>query len=168
MDNTSIYYLIAGVLIVIGLLGTILPVLPGLPVMFAGMLLAAWAGGFAHIGAGTLTALGVLVLLSIGVDLAASILGAKRSGASKKGLWGAGIGGFAGIFFGVPGLVAGRLAGRSGPRPALARRLEDRPGHLARHPHRCRAQAPAGPGDAGAVRPVDLGLVNAIPAGRAA
>ncbi len=113
MDNTSIYYVVAGVLIVIGLLGTILPVLPGLPVMFAGMLLAAWAGDFTHIGAGTLTALGVLVLLSIGVDLASSILGAKRSGASNKGLWGAGIGGFAGIFFGVPGLVAGPFLGAS-------------------------------------------------------
>ena len=113
MDNSSLYYLIAGVLIVIGLLGTILPVLPGLPLMFAGMLLAAWAGDFAHIGAGTLTALGLLVLLSIAVVLAASVLGAKRSGASNKGLWGAGIGGFAGIFFGIPGLVAGPFLGAS-------------------------------------------------------
>lgn len=113
MDNTSLYYVIAGVLIVVGLLGTILPVLPGLPVMFAGMLLAAWAGDFRHIGGGTLTALGLLVLLSIAVDLVASLMGAKRSGASKKGLWGAGLGGFAGIFFGLPGLVAGPFLGAS-------------------------------------------------------
>ena len=113
MDSTSTYYLIAGILIVVGLLGTLLPVLPGLPLMFVGMLLAAWAGGFQHIGAGTLTVLGLLVLLSIGVDLAASILGAKRSGASRKGLWGAGIGGFAGIFFGIPGLGAGPFLGAS-------------------------------------------------------
>ena len=113
MDSTSTYYLIAGILIVVGLLGTLLPVLPGLPLMFVGMLLAAWAGGFQHIGAGSLTVLGLLVLLSIGVDLAASILGAKRSGASRKGLWGAGIGGFAGIFFGIPGLVAGPFLGAS-------------------------------------------------------
>lgn len=113
MDNTSLYYVIAGVLIVVGLLGTILPVLPGLPVMFAGMLLAAWAGDFRHIGGGTLTALGALVLLSIAVDLVASLMGAKRSGASKKGMWGAGLGGFAGIFFGLPGLVAGPFLGAS-------------------------------------------------------
>jgi uncharacterized protein YqgC (DUF456 family) len=113
MDSTSIYYLVAGVLIVVGLLGTILPVLPGLPVMFAGMLLAAWAGDFQHIGAGTLAALGLLVLLSIAVDLASSVMGAQRSGASRKGLWGAGIGGFAGIFFGIPGLVAGPFLGAS-------------------------------------------------------
>ncbi len=113
MDNTSLYYVIAGVLIVVGLLGTILPVLPGLPVMFAGMLLAAGAGDFRHIGGGTLTALGALVLLSIAVDLVASLMGAKRSGASKKGMWGAGLGGFAGIFFGLPGLVAGPFLGAS-------------------------------------------------------
>jgi len=113
MDNTSLYYVIAGVLIVVGLLGTILPVLPGLPVMFAGMLLAAWAGGFERIGAGTLTALGLLVLLSMVVDLLSSLYGAKRSGASNKGLWGAGLGGFAGIFFGIPGLVAGPFLGAS-------------------------------------------------------
>ena len=113
MDNTSLYYVIAGVLIVVGLLGTILPVLPGLPVMFAGILLAAWAGDFRHIGGGTLTALGALVLLSIAVDLVASLMGAKRSGASKKGMWGAGLGGFAGIFFGLPGLVAGPFLGAS-------------------------------------------------------
>ncbi len=113
MDQTTLYYLIAGILIFVGLLGTVLPVLPGLPVMFAGMLLAAWAGDFQHIGAGTLVALGLLVLLSIAVDLAASVLGAKRVGASNKGLWGAGIGGFAGIFFGIPGLVAGPFLGAS-------------------------------------------------------
>lgn len=113
MDDISLYYAIAGVLIVVGLLGTVLPVLPGLPVMFAGMLLAAWAGDFQQIGAGTLTALGFLVLLSIAVDLAASIYGAQRSGASRKGLWGAGIGGFAGIFFGIPGLLAGPFLGAS-------------------------------------------------------
>ena len=113
MDTTSTYYLIAGVLILVGFLGTVLPVLPGVPLMFGGMLLAAWAGDFQRIGAGTLTALGVMVLLSIAVDILASLIGAKRSGASSKGLWGAGIGGFVGIFFGLPGLVAGPFLGAS-------------------------------------------------------
>ncbi|PZO10947.1 MAG: DUF456 domain-containing protein [Lysobacteraceae bacterium] len=125
MDNISLYYAIAGVLIVVGLLGTVLPVLPGLPVMFAGMLLAAWAGDFQHIGGGTLAALGFLVLLSIAVDLAASIYGAQRSGASRKGLWGAGIGGFAGIFFGIPGLLAGPFLGASLGEMAHGRAWQD-------------------------------------------
>ncbi|HEU0153780.1 MAG TPA: DUF456 domain-containing protein [Arenimonas sp.] len=111
MDSQTAYYLIAGALVVIGLLGTVLPVLPGLPVMFAGMLLAAWADGFRYIGATTLVVLGVLVLLSIAVDLLASIVGARRVGASNKALWGAGFGGFVGIFFGLPGLLAGPFLG---------------------------------------------------------
>ncbi|MBP6596326.1 MAG: DUF456 domain-containing protein [Arenimonas sp.] len=111
MDTTTSLYLVSGALIVIGLLGTVLPVLPGLPLMFAGMLLAAWAGQFQHIGAWTLTAMAVLVLLSIAVDVAASIVGAKRVGASNKALVGAGLGGFVGLFFGIPGLLAGPFLG---------------------------------------------------------
>jgi uncharacterized protein YqgC (DUF456 family) len=111
MDSQTLYYVLAAVLIVVGLLGTMLPVLPGLPLMFAGMLLAAWTGDFERIGNGTLVVLGFLVLVSIVVDLAASIIGARRVGASGKGLWGAGIGGLVGIFFGIPGLLAGPFLG---------------------------------------------------------
>lgn len=111
MDTHTAYYLVAGALILIGLLGTVLPVLPGLPVMFAGMLLAAWADGFQRIGAWTLGVLGLLVAISILVDVLSSILGAKRVGASNKALFGAGLGGFIGIFFGIPGLLAGPFVG---------------------------------------------------------
>lgn len=111
MDTHTAYYLVAGALILIGLLGTVLPVLPGLPVMFAGMLLAAWVDGFTRIGVATLVVLGVLVVLSILVDLLSSVVGAKRVGASNKALWGAGLGGIVGIFFGLPGLVAGPFLG---------------------------------------------------------
>ena len=55
--------------------------------------------------------LGVLVLLSILVDLLSSIVGAKRVGASNKALWGAGLGGVVGIFFGLPGLIGGPFLG---------------------------------------------------------
>ena len=111
MDPQTAYYLIAGALVLIGLLGTVLPVLPGLPLMFAGMLLAAWAGDFRQIGVWTLVLLGVLVAISIAVDVLASILGAKRVGASNKALVGAGVGGLVGIFFGIPGLLAGPFLG---------------------------------------------------------
>ncbi|WP_146909653.1 DUF456 domain-containing protein [Arenimonas daejeonensis] len=111
MDTHTAYYLIAGALILVGLLGTVLPVLPGLPVMFAGMLLAAWADGFQRIGVWTLGVLGLLLAISIVVDVLSSILGAKRVGASNKALFGAGLGGFVGIFFGIPGLLAGPFVG---------------------------------------------------------
>ena len=111
MDLITTYYVVAGALIVVGLLGTVLPVLPGLPVMFAGMWLAAWVDGYERVGAGTLAVLGVLVLLSIVVDFTASFLGARRVGASTKGQIGAGLGGVVGLFFGLPGLVAGPFLG---------------------------------------------------------
>ncbi|GAB2501699.1 DUF456 domain-containing protein [Arenimonas alkanexedens] len=111
MDTHTAYYLVAGALILIGLLGTVLPILPGLPVMFAGMLLAAWVDDFQRIGVTPLVVLGVLVLLSIAVDLASGIVGAKRVGASNKALWGAGLGSLVGIFFGLPGLIAGPFLG---------------------------------------------------------
>ncbi len=111
MDNTTALYLISAALILVGLLGTVLPVLPGLPLMFAGMLLTAWTGGFQHIGVWTLAVMALLVLLSIAVDVGASIMGAKRVGASNKALVGAGLGGVIGIFFGIPGLLAGPFLG---------------------------------------------------------
>ena len=64
-DTHTLLHVLAGLLIVVGLLGTVLPVLPGLPVMFAGMLLAAWNDGFQRIGTGTLVVLGVLTAVSI-------------------------------------------------------------------------------------------------------
>lgn len=111
MDTHTAYYLVAGALILIGLLGTVLPVLPGLPVMFAGMLLAAWADDFQRIGGWTLGVLGLLLAISVAVDVLSSIFGAKRVGASNKALFGAGLGGFVGIFFGIPGLLAGPFLG---------------------------------------------------------
>jgi uncharacterized protein YqgC (DUF456 family) len=72
------YYLIAAALVVIGLIGTVLPALPGLPLVFAGMLLAAWAGGFEQIGVATVVVLGLLTLASLAIDFWATALGAKR------------------------------------------------------------------------------------------
>ncbi|MGH8124057.1 MAG: DUF456 domain-containing protein [Rudaea sp.] len=105
------YFVLAGILIVAGLVGSLLPVLPGVPLVFAGMLLAAWADGFAHVGVFTLIVLGVLCLLAMLVDFVAGLLGARRVGASKYALWGAMIGTLVGIFFGLPGLLLGPFLG---------------------------------------------------------
>lgn len=114
MEASALYYLIAAALIVIGLAGTVLPALPGLPLVFAGMLLAAWAGGFQQVGIPMLVLLGVLTLVSLVVDFWATALGAKRVGASRKAILGAVLGTFAGLFFGPPGLLLGPFAGALG------------------------------------------------------
>ncbi|MEJ7746930.1 MAG: DUF456 domain-containing protein [Luteimonas sp.] len=111
MDSTTLYYVIAAVLAVIGLLGTVLPALPGLPLIFGGMLLAAWAGDFQKIGIPMLVVLGVLTLLSLAIDFFATMVGAKRVGASRKAIIGAVLGTFAGLFFGPVGLFAGPFIG---------------------------------------------------------
>lgn len=111
MDIHSLYYVLAAVLIVVGLAGVILPALPGLPLVFVGMLLAAWAGDFQQIGWVGLTALGLLTLLSVAVDFFAALVGARRVGASRKALLGAVFGTFAGLFFGPIGLFAGPFVG---------------------------------------------------------
>src|SRR5690606_40354955 len=83
MELQALYYVVALVMVVVGVAGVILPVLPGLPLVFFGMLLAAWADGFDRIGALTLVVLGLLTTLSLVVDFLASAMGAKRAGASR-------------------------------------------------------------------------------------
>lgn len=111
MGIESLYYALAVILILVGIAGVILPALPGLPLVFIGMLLAAWAGDFQQIGWITLVVLGLLTLLSVAVDFFATLVGAKRVGASRKALWGAMLGTFVGIFFGPIGLFAGPFVG---------------------------------------------------------
>jgi len=111
MELLNLYYAIAVVLVLVGLAGTVLPALPGLPLVFAGMLLGAWAGGFEYIGIPVLVVLGLLTLFSLVVDFWATALGAKRVGASRLAVAGAVVGTFVGIFFGFIGLFAGPFIG---------------------------------------------------------
>lgn len=111
MELQTLYYAVAVILVMVGIAGVILPALPGLPLVFAGMLLAAWAGGFQQIGWVTLVVLGLLTLLSLAVDFFATVVGAKRVGASKKALLGAVVGTVAGLFFGIIGLFVGPFVG---------------------------------------------------------
>jgi uncharacterized protein len=111
MDLQTLYYALAIVLMVVGIAGTVLPALPGLPLVFAGMLLAAWAGGFEEVGGWTMAVLALLTLLSLGIDFMATALGAKRVGASKPALVGAVLGTFAGLMFGLVGVFIGPFVG---------------------------------------------------------
>ena len=111
MDPKTLYYLIAIAMIVVGLVGTVLPALPGLPLVFAGMLVAAWADGFTNVPAWVLVLLGLLTLLSLAIDFWATALGAKRVGASKLAIIGAMVGTLAGLFLGPIGLLLGPFGG---------------------------------------------------------
>jgi len=105
------YFVVAAIMVVLGLAGTILPVLPGILLVFGGLFLAAWADGFQHVGVVALTIIGVLGLLSLAADFVASLLGAKRVGASPLALVGAAVGGVVGVFLGIPGILLGPFIG---------------------------------------------------------
>lgn len=111
MDASWLWYALAVLLVAAGVLGTVLPVLPGVPMVFLGLWLAAWAGGFEQVGGGVLWLLAVLALISVLVDLLASLAGARRAGATRGGLTGAAVGTAVGLFFGLPGVVLGPLVG---------------------------------------------------------
>lgn len=106
-------WLIAGALVLAGLAGTILPGLPGVLLIYAGMLLGAWIDHFQRIGWPTLTLLGVLTGLALLADLVASALGARRLSASRQAVIGSVLGGLLGPFtgLGLIGLVLGPFIG---------------------------------------------------------
>jgi uncharacterized protein len=108
---TILLWGLAALLILGGLAGLVLPALPGAPLLFAGLWLAAWIEDFAYLGRGTLITLGVLAALTFVVDFAAGAFGARRYGASGRAVLGATIGAVVGIFFGLIGVVIGPFVG---------------------------------------------------------
>jgi uncharacterized protein YqgC (DUF456 family) len=108
---SGLLWVLAVLLVLVGMAGTILPALPGAPLVFLGMVLAAWADGFQKVGWFPLTILGGLTVLTLVVDFAATSLGAKRVGASWMAVAGAAVGTIVGLFFSLPGLILGPFVG---------------------------------------------------------
>ena len=102
---------IASAAVVIGVIGTVMPALPGPMLVFAGLFLAAWADGFNKVGPFALIILGLITAATHFVDFYLTAKGAKRFGASRRAAVGAAIGVFAGLFFGIPGLLIGPFIG---------------------------------------------------------
>ncbi|MCS6989363.1 MAG: DUF456 family protein [Chloroherpetonaceae bacterium] len=93
------------VFVLVGLMGTILPMLPGTPMVFLGLLLGAWADDFQKVGAITLAALGFLTALTFAIDFVATKIGVEKTGASSLAAVGALVGAIVGIFFGFVGAL---------------------------------------------------------------
>jgi uncharacterized protein YqgC (DUF456 family) len=95
-----------------GLAGVFLPVLPGVPLVFAGTLIYAWSTGFQVITIGNLIFFAILTAISSAVEYVGGILTAKKYGASKYGLIGGVLGGVLGLLvLSIPGMIMGQLAG---------------------------------------------------------
>lgn len=110
-DQALVLWIIGALLTVTGLSGLLLPFIPGAPLLFLGLLFGAWAEGFTFIGIGTLLLLAAMAAMTYLVEFVASLLGVKKYGGSNRAMIGAALGGFAGLFMGIPGILLGPLIG---------------------------------------------------------
>jgi uncharacterized protein len=104
-------WILAVGLVVVGIIGTVVPGLPGAILVLAGLTLAAWIDGFARVGFSTLAALAALTAAAYALDFVATAVGARRFGTSWWGVVGAFLGSLGGLFFGLVGLVLGPFLG---------------------------------------------------------
>jgi uncharacterized protein YqgC (DUF456 family) len=108
---TVLLWIVAAVLVVVGLFGVVLPALPGHMLILAGLVVGAWAEGFTRVGVWTLALIGTIAVASYGIDFAAAALGARHLGASPRAMAGAALGTLLGFFLGLPGLIIGPFLG---------------------------------------------------------
>jgi len=106
-----LWWVVAALLVIAGLAGTVIPTLPGVPLVMAGLFIGAWINHFATVGWVTLGILALLTVFALVVDFLASAFGVRYAGASARAFWGASLGAVVGIFFGIPGLVLGPFVG---------------------------------------------------------
>jgi uncharacterized protein YqgC (DUF456 family) len=111
MDWSILWWIVAGLLVIAGLAGTIVPALPGVPLVFAGLFIGAWIGDFQSVGWVTIGVLGILATVAWLVDFVAGAMGARYLGASVRAFYGATIGALVGIFFGLVGMLLGPFIG---------------------------------------------------------
>lgn len=104
-------WIASAALIVIGLAGTVLPLLPGTLLVWGGIFLGAWIDDFTRVSVGTVVIISILAILAWALDFVAGLLGAKRAGASKLALVGAAVGTVVGIFMGLVGVLFMPLVG---------------------------------------------------------
>ena len=104
-------YGLSAVLVLLGLAGTVLPVLPGTLLVWLGLLLGAWIEDFARVSVGTMVLITFLALFASALDFVAGLMGAKRAKASKLALVGAAVGTIVGIFMGLVGVLFMPLIG---------------------------------------------------------
>ena len=109
--DPALLWIAATALVALGLAGVVVPGLPGIPLVLAGLVLAAWIDDFDYVGRGALITIGLLALIATAVEFAASALGARRAGAHRRAVIGAALGALVGMFFALPGIILGPLAG---------------------------------------------------------
>jgi hypothetical protein len=109
--SQTVVLLLAFLVMGLGLIGTLIPALPGLSLVWVAMAGYGWVEGFRHLTwSFLLSALGVVILAQVAEQYARA-WGAKRFGAGRAGAWGAVIGSILGLFFMPVGLLLGPFLG---------------------------------------------------------
>ena len=117
-DLTPLLFVVGYALIFLGIVGALVPVLPGPLLIWLGAFVWAWADGFDHIGWPTLLVLAVLTIIAWAADLGLSLFSSRRSGAGWRSIFVSILGGLAGaiVLSSVPvigtfiGAVVGSIA----------------------------------------------------------
>lgn len=106
------FVLVAAILLMLaGIAGSFLPVIPGIPLVFLSILGYGWYEGFHVISVRYLAIMGGLTMLSVLVDYLAGVWGAQQAGSSKIGMIGALVGALLGITMGPVGILIGPWIG---------------------------------------------------------
>lgn len=98
-------------LMLAGVLGSVLPFMPGTPLIFLGAFIYALSTDFDPVGGWHLLTLAAIVALTYALDYLAGALGARKLGGSRWAVAGAILGGIVGLFFGLIGIIVGPVAG---------------------------------------------------------
>ncbi len=111
--GTTIKWIIVGVLLIVGFVGTFVPIIPGTTLIWVGMLVHYFSMGMEQSGLAWqgLVFVTLLYVLTLIIDWVSGALGAKWFGSSKWGIIGAIVGGIIGLFFSLPGLILGPILG---------------------------------------------------------
>jgi len=104
-------WILVVLLIVVGVAGTVLPALPGVILVLAGIILGAWIDDFTRVGGVTVAVVSAIGVAAWLIEYLAGVMGAKKVGASKEAIFGALIGTVLGIFTGLWGLLFMPLLG---------------------------------------------------------
>jgi uncharacterized protein len=105
---------IVAALMLVGLVGSVVPLIPGTPLVFAGAVIYAIATDFTPVGAGRLAILAVLGVAGWAIEHVAGALGARRAGGGRAAVVGAVLGALVGLAFAPLGLLVGPIAGAIG------------------------------------------------------
>ncbi len=120
------WWLLTIVLFALGLIGTVVPVLPGTTIILAAAIVhRVMLGADKSIGWRTIIVLVLLTLVSYALDILAGYFGAKYFGATKWGTFGAILGALIGLFFGLIGLFIGPVIGAIAGEVIAGKRMID-------------------------------------------